>query len=105
MNIFPIAAICAAFLTFAAPMSAFAGPGSIDHACRQAKRPAATPKLCRCVQKVANKSLTRTERYKVSKWFSDPHKAQQIRQSDRRRDEELWLKYKKFGNLARKSCG
>ncbi|MFT4960949.1 MAG: hypothetical protein ACI92Z_002035 [Paracoccaceae bacterium] len=105
MNTLPVAAICTAVLMFAAPTTVFAGPGSIDHACRQADRPAATPKLCSCIQKVANKSLTRNERYKVSKWFSDPHKAQQTRQSDRRSDETLWLKYKEFGALARKTCG
>ncbi len=104
MKTLPVAAICTAFLIFAAPM-AFAGPGSIDHACRQAARPGTTPKLCTCIQKVANKSLTRSERYKVSKWFLDPHKAQQTRQSDRRSDEKLWRRYKSFGESARQICG
>lgn len=105
MKILPVVAICTASLVFVAPMSAFAGPGSIDHACRQAARPGATAKLCTCIQKVANKSLTRSERYKVSKWFLDPHKAQQTRQSDRRSDEELWKRYKRFGQRARQTCG
>lgn len=105
MKILPITAIYTAALIFAAPVAAFAGPGSIDHACRQAGRSAATPKLCRCIQKVANDSLTRSERYKVSKWFLDPHRAQQTRQSDRRKDEVLWKRYKAFGERARKTCG
>ena len=105
MNILPVVAICTATLIFAAPTAAFAGPGSIDQACRQAARSAASPKLCRCIQKVANKSLTRGERYKVSKWFFDPHKAQQTRQSDRRKDEVLWKRYKAFGERAQKICG
>lgn len=105
MTIHPVAAICTAFLIFATPMQAIAGPGSIDHACRQAARPQATPKLCTCIQQVANTTLTKSERYKVSKWFLDPHKAQQTRQSDRRSDEILWTRYKDFGARAQKTCG
>lgn len=103
MNTFPAVAICVTLFAIAAP--ALAGPGSIDNACRQAGRSAATPRLCTCIQQVANASLTKKERFKVSKWFFDPHKAQTTRQSSRRSDEVLWKRYKAFGERARRTCG
>lgn len=79
--------------------------GVIDRACRASDRPAASPQLCRCIQRVANKSLNVSERRRVAKWFKDPHQAQQARQSDRSADERLWKRYKEFGQKARESCG
>jgi hypothetical protein len=79
--------------------------GVIDRACRASDRPAASPQLCRCIQGVANRSLNASERRKVAKWFSDPHRAQEIRMSDRRSDEALWERYKAFGQKARATCG
>ena len=78
--------------------------GVIERACRQADRDAATPSLCRCIQRVANRNLNATERRKVAKWFDDPHQAQVVRQSDRRSDERLWKKYRAFGDAAERSC-
>ncbi len=82
-----------------------AGLGVIDRACRKADRTAASPQLCSCIQKVANSSLNLVERRKVAKWFSDPNRAQQVRQSDKSRDEALWKRYKAFGVRAEKTCG
>jgi hypothetical protein len=79
--------------------------GVIERACRQADRTAATPSLCRCIQRVANKSLKASERRKVAKWFEDPHQAQVVRQSDKRSDERLWKRYRAFGEKAERSCG
>ena len=95
-------ALCVVILAPAAP--AIAGIGVIDRACRNSDR-SASAQLCSCIQKVANSSLNLTERRKVAKWFSDPHRAQEIRQSDRRSDEVLWKRYKAFGDKARKTCG
>ena len=78
--------------------------GVIDRACRKADRTAASPQLCSCIQKVANVSLNFVERRKVAKWFDDPHRAQVTRQSDKRNDEALWLRYKAFGELAENRC-
>ncbi|WP_291732539.1 hypothetical protein [Leisingera sp. F5] len=97
------AALCAGFLTALAPAGAEAG--AIERACRQSDRTAASPGLCSCIQKVANRSLTRAERKTVSKWFGDPHQAQVVRQSSSRTDERLWLRYKAFGDHAARSCG
>jgi hypothetical protein len=78
--------------------------GVISRACMQANRSAATPALCGCIQNVANVSLNRSERKKAAKLFNDPNKAQKIRQSDRRRDEEFWGRYKAFIEKAGKEC-
>jgi hypothetical protein len=105
MKKFIAALYCASAMAVALPQESFAGPGVIDRACRQANRTAANPGLCRCIQKVANRELSMGERRKVAKWFSDPHRAQEVRQSDRRSDEMLWKRYKAFGAQAEQSCG
>ena len=40
----------------------------------------------------------------AAKFFKDPHMAQEVRQSDRARDEELWRRYKAFGRQAAATC-
>lgn len=95
--------LCAGIMGFAVPQPVEAGV--IERACRQSDRSAANPTLCGCIQRVANKKLTRSERKTVSKWFSDPHQAQIIRQSANRKDEQLWERYKSFGDTAAKVCG
>lgn len=97
------AALCAGAIYVVAPQSAEAGV--IERACRQADRTAASPSVCGCIQKVANVSLTRSERKKVASWFDDPHQAQVVRQSSRSGDERLWLRYKAFGERAERTCG
>ena len=78
--------------------------GVINRACLKSDRSAATPTLCRCIQKVANATLSRSERRKASKFFRDPHMAQEVRQSDRRGDEEFWKRYRAFGERAQTTC-
>ena len=95
-------AFCAATLLALPPAPSEAGV--IERACRQADRTAASPSLCRCIQRVANHSLKASERRKVAKWFGDPHQAQVVRQSDRRSDEVLWKRYRAFGERAERSC-
>jgi len=104
MKRFFLTALSAAVLLTASPAPVLAGLGVIDRACRNSNRSAASPQLCSCIQKVANTSLNRSERRRVAKWFSDPHKAQEVRQSDRRSDEALWLRYKAFGERAKETC-
>ncbi len=97
-------ALCAATMAWTAPQPVLASSGIIDRACRSSGRSAATPQMCGCIQKVANHSLTRSDRKKAAKFFKDPHMAQEVRMSDRRSDETFWKRYKAFGELARKSC-
>ena len=103
MKHFLTAAACAAFLAGLMPVESQAG--TIERACRQSDRTAASPRLCRCIQQVADQSLTRSEQRTVAKFFADPHRAHVVRQSDRRSDERLWLRYKAFGENAARSCG
>ncbi|WP_380057237.1 hypothetical protein ACFE33_04025 [Falsihalocynthiibacter sp. SS001] len=66
---------------------------------KQASRP-----LCGCIQDVADMMLSRKEQKMAAKFFEDPHRAQEVRQSDRSSDERFWLRYKEFGNTARTFC-
>ncbi|MEL0439203.1 hypothetical protein [Phycobacter sp. K97] len=92
----------AAFWTISLPA---AQAGVIEQACRNSERAYQKAGLCSCIQAVANQRLTRAERVTVSKWFADPHQAQVVRQSDRRSDEQLWERYKAFGETAARACG
>ena len=38
------------------------------------------------------------------RFYDDPHEAQEVRQSDRRRDEEFWKRYSAFVNRAESMC-
>ncbi len=96
--------LCAGTLTWTAPEPVFAANGVIERACRTSGRNSATPRLCGCIQAVANHSLSRSERRRAAKLFKDPNMAQEIRQSDRRSDETFWKNYRAFGDLARRSC-
>ncbi|MGR3759926.1 hypothetical protein ACUXV3_07295 [Roseobacteraceae bacterium NS-SX3] len=96
------AILCAGTLVALAPQAADAG--AIERACRQSDRGAARPAVCRCLQQVADRRLTRSERKTVSKWFRDPHQAQVVRQSSRGRDARLWQRYKAFGETAARAC-
>jgi len=85
------------------PASAPAGD-LIRNACLKAGRTLATDALCGCIQTVADKRLKRKDQKLAASFFRDPHKAQVIRQSDRRRDELFWTKYKAFGAEAEDVC-
>lgn len=98
------ALLCAGLVAVATPLPVSAANGVIKRACLASDRPAANSQLCGCVQRVANQALSRSERKRVARWFSDPHQAQVVRMSDSRTDEELWLRYKEFGQLAQAVC-
>lgn len=85
-------------------MRAIQANGSIKTACLRADRKAATPQLCGCVQAVANRTLSGADRALAVKFFADPHHAQEIRQSDNRRHEIFWDKYKAFTRQAERTC-
>lgn len=99
---FKMMAVAATGLMLVGPSVAEAG--AIKRACQKSDRPAASVSLCGCIQKVADRQLSAREQRKVAKWFDDPHQAQVTRQSNHWADEELWLRYKKFGQVASKSC-
>ena len=94
--------ILAAALVAAAP-AAWAGP--IERACIQSNRSAGNRALCGCIQQAADLTLSTREQSRAAKFFTDPHQAQVVRQSDRRTDEEFWQRYKMFGETAEAYCG
>ncbi|AVO38743.1 hypothetical protein [Pukyongiella litopenaei] len=96
-----LGAVCAGGLMM---LAGVAQAGVIERACRASDRAAATRQMCSCIQSVANKHLSRSEQRKASKFFADPHMAQEVRQSDKRSDEVLWKRYKAFGRQAAQTC-
>jgi hypothetical protein len=82
-----------------------ANAGTIERACMASDRAANNHALCGCIQQVADMTLSGKDQRQAAKFFKDPQKAQDIRQSDNRSHEEFWLRYKAFGQAAAQYCG
>ncbi len=78
--------------------------GKIERACLNSDRPAASRALCGCIQDVADLTLTNSDQKMAARFFRDPHKAQEIRQSDKRAHEKFWQRYRNFGATAEAFC-
>ena len=78
--------------------------GDISTACLAADRSAASPALCSCIQQVANQSLSSGDQARAAAFFYEPQLAQDTRQSDNRRDEAFWDRYRAFTDLASEIC-
>lgn len=76
----------------------------IERACLKSDRGNGNRSLCGCIQDAANLTLTSSDQRKAAKFFSDPHQAQVVRQSDRRSDEAFWERYRNFGQTAEVFC-
>ncbi len=100
MRVFLIPA--AAALMALAPVPALAGP--IETACNRSDRPSATRSLCRCIDNVAQQTLTRAEQRRAARFFSNPDEAQRVRMSRTRADNEFWARYRAFGETAERFC-
>ncbi len=77
--------------------------GTIERACLGSDRPKSRA-LCGCIQQAADVTLNGQEQRMAARFFADPHRAQQVRQSDRARDEQFWSRYKRFGATAEAYC-
>ncbi|MGJ8625963.1 MAG: hypothetical protein ACSHXB_03290 [Sulfitobacter sp.] len=86
------------------PQPVLFATGPIHRACVSANRKAATPSRCGCVQAVADQSLSASDQRRGAKMFKDPHKAQEVRQSDNPSNERFWLAWKAFGQNAAAAC-
>lgn len=95
--------IAAGFTATLSPVSASAG--SIERACMSSDRAANNRALCGCIQQVADMTLTNSDQRQAAKFFKDPQRAQDIRQSDNASHEAFWQRYKAFGNTAAQYCG
>lgn len=91
-------------LILAVGTGAGAVAGPIEKACLKSPRDAASSSLCGCIQDAADLVLSSKDQSLAAKFFSDPHKAQEIRQSDRRSHETFWERYKAFGETAEAYC-
>lgn len=102
----PIRIAVVAALAFATPVVApsQAEARQIERACVESGRSAANRSLCRCIQGVADQLLTSREQRIAAGFFKDPHRAQEVRMSDRRSDETFWQRYKQFGSVASRRC-
>lgn len=89
-------------LAFAGSGEALAGP--IERACLQADRKSASRPLCNCVQQVADLTLNNGDQRLAATFFKDPHRAQEVRQSDNSGHESFWKRYKQFGANAESYC-
>ncbi|MCL4187735.1 MAG: hypothetical protein KJZ85_09010 [Rhodobacteraceae bacterium] len=82
--------------------AAVAGP--IESACNASGRQAASRALCACIQVAADATLTRSDQRRASRFFSDPHQAQEVRMSKSDSDSAFWDRYRAFGALAESRC-
>lgn len=78
--------------------------GPISQACLRADRKAANRRLCGCVQHVADRSLSQGDQQLAASFFEDPHRSQEVRQSDNLRHESFWKRYKAFAGRAESLC-
>jgi hypothetical protein len=90
--------ICAALCATAAQ----ANP--IERACLQSDRPAATRAVCACVGEAAERTLTSSDMRLGARFFRDPEEAQRVQLSDSPRNEEIWTRWRAFGELAEAMC-
>lgn len=79
---------------------ALAGP--IERACMRSDRQPANRALCGCIQQVANMTLDRRDQRMAARFFKDPHRAQEVRQSGNH--STFWKKYRQFGDSATAYC-
>lgn len=84
------------------PSAALANP--IERACNASERDASRT-MCSCIGEAADTALSRSQMREGARWFDDPQRAQDTRQSDRARDEEMWQAWRTFSSLAQQRCG
>ena len=89
---------------FLAATTSYIPAGTIETACLQSGRQAASRTLCGCVQDVADLTLSRSDQRKAAKFFHDPQQAQDIRMSKRASDDAFWDRYSTFGEAAQVYC-
>jgi hypothetical protein len=78
--------------------------GPISKACMASDRKARSRALCGCIQYAANQTLSGPQQRRAVAFYGDPHRAQEIRQSDRINDESFWKAYRAYGDRAEAMC-
>lgn len=75
---------------------------AIANACLSAE--AASGALCDCLQQVADQTLDSSDQRKAAKLFTNPEKAEDLRQADSGSAEEFWNRYSNFAATAETTC-
>ncbi|MEL6566619.1 MAG: hypothetical protein AAFQ59_19405 [Pseudomonadota bacterium] len=88
----------------AVPSQTLFATGPIYSACRAAGRDAASRARCGCVQAVADRELDAGDQRRGAGFFTDPHEAQVVRQSDRSIDERFWTRWRAYSDAAARIC-
>lgn len=78
--------------------------GPISRACISSDRRARNPELCGCIQGAADIELTHSDQKMAVRFYRDPHRAQEVRQSDRSSHEAFWKRYSAYVNRAERQC-
>ncbi|MBD3664578.1 hypothetical protein [Sulfitobacter aestuariivivens] len=86
------------------PQPVLFATGPIYKACQQDRRKAASRSRCGCVQAVADQSLSSADQKRGAKYFKDPGKLQEVRQSDNAGNERFWKAWKAYGQTAAALC-
>ncbi|MDQ2089974.1 hypothetical protein [Marimonas arenosa] len=79
--------------------------GPISRACVGSDRKARSQERCGCIQAVANDTLSPADQRLAVSFYTDPHRAQEIRQSDNPGHERFWQTYKDYARTAAAVCG
>ena len=85
-------------------LPAMSSAARIELACRASERSAANPLVCSCIQEIADQVLTEKDQVLAATFFEDPHQAQVIRMSPKKRHDAFWDRYKEFGKTAVSAC-
>lgn len=93
--------IAAAAVVLATPL-AVAGP--INSACVRSERGARNGQACRCIQQVADRTLSRSDQRRAARFFRDADAAQEVRMSKSDADNAFWARYKSFAAAAEAYC-
>ena len=87
-----------------AAIAGCAGAGAIETACNTSDRGANKRQLCSCIQQVADSMLSRSDQRRAAGFFKNPDKAQEVRMSPSRSDNDFWARYKAFAQTAESYC-
>lgn len=98
--------LLAAALAVAVPIfSSMAMAGPIESACNRSDRKSASRSLCRCIEQVADQTLSGSDQRRAATFLKDPEKAHKAWMSKRDADDAFWDRYKAFGAQAEAYCG
>jgi hypothetical protein len=78
--------------------------GPIYNACLKDGRKSSSTTRCGCVQAVADLELSQSEQRRGAGFFTDPHGLQEVRQSDKARNERFWKAWKAYGQRSADLC-